>query len=115
MKLTPEWVLVQVNFDPIQNTGPIVGGGHSFVSGLTFTRLQYNANAYFFYNLAYFPLTLDFQMCTIHIGCLWLFLCLPFLRPLQYTIPTVAATIDTPPMAAVIPIRMTIQKVGSRL
>ena len=51
----------------------------------------------------------------INVGCLCLSLCIPFLCPLQYTIPTVATTIDTPPMAAVTPIMMTIQRVGSRL
>ena len=30
-----------VNFDPIQEFGPEVGGGHSFVSGCSFTRLRY--------------------------------------------------------------------------
>ena len=31
-KLAPGWVLIQVNFDPIQEIGPKVGGGHSFMS-----------------------------------------------------------------------------------
>ena len=29
-KLTPGWALIQVNFDPIQEIGPKVGGGHFF-------------------------------------------------------------------------------------
>ena len=29
-KLTPGWVLIQVNFDPIQEKGPEVGSVHSF-------------------------------------------------------------------------------------
>ena len=40
-KLFPGWVLIQVNFDPIQEIGPKVGGEYSFVSGLSFTRLRY--------------------------------------------------------------------------
>ena len=40
-KLAPGWVLIPVNFHPIQETGPKVGGGHSFVSGPFFARLQY--------------------------------------------------------------------------
>ena len=32
-KFTPGWVLIQVNFDPIQEIGPKVGGGHSFKGG----------------------------------------------------------------------------------
>ena len=44
-KLAPGWALIQVNFDPIQEIGPKVGGGHSFVSepsfvsGPSFARL----------------------------------------------------------------------------
>ena len=33
--------LIQVNFDPIQDIGPKVGSGGSFVSGCSFARLQY--------------------------------------------------------------------------
>ena len=40
-KLAPGWALIQVNFDPIQELGPKVGGGHSFMSGPFFTRLRY--------------------------------------------------------------------------
>ena len=40
-KLAPRWVLIQVNFDPIQEIGSKVGGGCSFVSGRSFTRLWY--------------------------------------------------------------------------
>ena len=36
VKLSPGWALIQVNFDPIQEIGPKVGGGHSFVSGPLF-------------------------------------------------------------------------------
>ena len=32
-KLTSGWVLIQVNFHRIQEIGPKVGGGRSFVSG----------------------------------------------------------------------------------
>ena len=32
-KLTPGWALIQVNFDPMQEIGPKVGDGRSFVSG----------------------------------------------------------------------------------
>ena len=34
------WVLIWVNFDPIQEIGPKVGGGRSFVSRPFFARLQ---------------------------------------------------------------------------
>ena len=37
-KLAPGWALIRVNFDPIQEIGPKVGGGHSFMSGSSFTR-----------------------------------------------------------------------------
>ena len=40
-KFAPGWALIWVNFDPIQEIGPKVGGGHSFVSGPFFTRLWY--------------------------------------------------------------------------
>ena len=49
MKLAPGWVLIRVNFDPIQEIGPKVGGGcsfkggRSFEGGRSFTRLQYVA------------------------------------------------------------------------
>ena len=36
MKLVPGWVLIQVNFDPIQEIGPKIGGVCSF------PRLRYN-------------------------------------------------------------------------
>ena len=39
-KLAPGWALTQVNVDPIQEIGPKVGGGDSFVSGPFFARLQ---------------------------------------------------------------------------
>ena len=42
VKLAPRWVLIQINFDPIQEIGPKVGGGRSFVSGPFFVRLQYS-------------------------------------------------------------------------
>ena len=38
-KLAPGWALIQVNFDPMQEIGPKVGGGRSFVSGPFFARL----------------------------------------------------------------------------
>ena len=41
VKLAPGWALIQVNFDPVQEIGPKVGGGRSFVSGPFFARLQY--------------------------------------------------------------------------
>jgi len=41
------WVLIQVNFDPIQEIGPKVGSGCSFEGGLFFARLWYlNTTAY---------------------------------------------------------------------
>ena len=40
-KLTPGWPLIQVNFDSIQEIGPKLGGGRSFVSGPFFMRLRY--------------------------------------------------------------------------
>ena len=40
-KFAPEWVLIRVNFDPIQEIGPKVGGGRSFVKGPYFTKLWY--------------------------------------------------------------------------
>ena len=39
-KAPPGWALIRVNFDSIQEIGPKVVGGHSFVSGRFFTRLQ---------------------------------------------------------------------------
>ena len=41
VKLAPGWVFIRVNFDPIQEIGPKVGGGRSFVSGPFFARLRY--------------------------------------------------------------------------
>ena len=41
VKLAPGWALIRVNFDPIQEIGPKVGGGRSFVSGPFFARLRY--------------------------------------------------------------------------
>ena len=40
VKLASGWALTQVNIDPIQEIGPKVGGGHSFVSGPFFARLR---------------------------------------------------------------------------
>ena len=40
-KLAPGWVLIRVNLDSIQEIGPKVGGGLSFVSGCSFTKLWY--------------------------------------------------------------------------
>ena len=40
-KLTPGWVVIRVNFDPIQEIGPKLGGGRFFVSGPFFARLRY--------------------------------------------------------------------------
>ena len=40
-KLALGWLLIQLNFDPIQEIGPKVGGGHSFVSRPFFVRLRY--------------------------------------------------------------------------
>ena len=40
-EITPEWVLIWVKFDPIQEIGPKVEGGHSFLGVHSFTRLQY--------------------------------------------------------------------------
>ena len=48
-KLAPGWALISVNFDPIQEIGPKVGGGRSFVSGPFFARLRYML----FPNMAY--------------------------------------------------------------
>ena len=38
-KLAPGWALIQINFDPMQEIGPKVGGGCSFVNGPFFVRL----------------------------------------------------------------------------
>ena len=38
--LAPGWALIQVNFDPIQEIGPKLGGGCSFMSGPFFARLR---------------------------------------------------------------------------
>ena len=38
-KLAPGWELIQVNLDPIQETGSKVGGGRSFMIGHSFVRL----------------------------------------------------------------------------
>ena len=35
----PGWALIQINFDPMQEIGPKVGGGCSFVNGPFFVRL----------------------------------------------------------------------------
>ena len=40
-KLALGWALIRVNFDPIQEIGPKVGGGRSFEGGRSFTRLRY--------------------------------------------------------------------------
>ena len=40
-KLAPGYALIQVNFDSIQEIGPKVGGGCSFMSGPFFARLRY--------------------------------------------------------------------------
>ena len=42
-KLAPGWALIQVNFNPIQEIGPKVGGGRSCVCGPFFARLRYIA------------------------------------------------------------------------
>ena len=34
-KFAPGWALIRVNFDPIQEIGAKVGGGHSFVTGFS--------------------------------------------------------------------------------
>ena len=39
--LAPGWLLIQVNFDPIQEIRPKVGSGGSFVSECSFARLEY--------------------------------------------------------------------------
>ena len=41
-KLAPGWAVIRVNFDPIQEIGPKVGGGCPFVSGPFFARLRYS-------------------------------------------------------------------------
>ena len=41
-KLAPGWALIRVNFDPIQESGPKVGGGRPFVSGPFSVRLVMN-------------------------------------------------------------------------
>ena len=46
VKLAPGWALIQVNFDPIQEIGPNIGGGRSCVSGPFFARLQYIIQLY---------------------------------------------------------------------
>ena len=40
-KLAPGWALIRANFHPVQEIGPKVGCGHSFVSGPFFARLRY--------------------------------------------------------------------------
>ena len=37
-KLAPGWALIQVNFDPIQEIGPKVRGGRSFMIGSFFAK-----------------------------------------------------------------------------
>ena len=39
-KLAPGWVLIRVNLDPIEEIGPKVRGGRSFVSECSFARLR---------------------------------------------------------------------------
>ena len=39
-KFIPGWALIQVNFDPMQENGPKVGGWRSFMSGPFFARLR---------------------------------------------------------------------------
>ena len=41
VKLALGWALIQINFHPIQEIGPKVGGGRSFVNGPFFARLRY--------------------------------------------------------------------------
>ena len=41
VKLASGWVLIRVNFDPMQEIGQKVGGGRSFVSGPLSVRLRY--------------------------------------------------------------------------
>ena len=41
VKLGSGWMLIRVNFDPIQEIGQKVGGGRSFVSGPLSVRLRY--------------------------------------------------------------------------
>ena len=40
-KLAHGWALIQVNFDPIPEVGPKVGGGHTYARGRFIVRLQY--------------------------------------------------------------------------
>ena len=47
-KLVPGWALIRVNFDPIQEIGPKVGDGRSFVSG-PFSR-DYGNSVYSHHN-----------------------------------------------------------------
>ena len=44
-KFAPGWALNQVNFDPIQEIGPKVGGDRSFVSGALFRETTVYAEA----------------------------------------------------------------------
>ena len=37
--VTPGWVLTRMNFDPIQEIRPKVGGGHSFEGGRSLATL----------------------------------------------------------------------------
>ena len=41
VKFAPGWALIRVNFDPIQEIGPKVESGRSFVSVPFFARLRY--------------------------------------------------------------------------
>ena len=42
-KLALRWVLIHINFDPIQEIGTKIEGWHSFKGRRSFARLQYNA------------------------------------------------------------------------
>ena len=81
-------------------------------------KLSHTDESYLHYNqccdtILQGPLLLHFQSCLLKCEVLsqGLFtLGIRFLRPLQYMIPMVAATIHIPPIAAIIPIRTTRQK-----
>ena len=50
VKLTPGWVLIRTNFDPIQEIGPKVRGGHPFAGGRSFARLRHVCSYVTMYN-----------------------------------------------------------------
>ena len=60
MKLAPGWALIKVNFDPILEIGPKVGGGHSLkILEVAFNILARNLN-FIAFHILFCRLEIDF-------------------------------------------------------